>query len=309
MSQALSENVRTIRVGISGTSDTESYTLAPGLAQYVEAVYVEIDNGAASDVRPVLTISEQAGVPIAKRGQGGRITAGGTGSATWALRLSGDDAADTGLTGIYYDIENTGDWLWVDATSHRGGASDPNNDHSVVFQIPTPHTGGGFFVQDSAGNTILDAVSSDGTDFGVDITGGGNGSLSVAVPAEFHTIDGGTFRVSGSSLFDVSGDEATLIFSGDALLQSGGDLTLSGSGVVQVLAGGGTGINGAGLFVVDSTDPNSRATIDQNGTVIRLPNNALFSITDHLGNDILRLSNTAPYDLHLKTGATIIFDL
>ena len=122
MSQALSETIRTIRVGITGTSATESYTLAPGLAQYVESVYIEVTNGAASGVHPVLSIAEQAGVVIAKRRQGGTIAASGSGSATWALRLSGDEQADSGLTGVFYDTHNTGDYLDVAATGHAPAA-------------------------------------------------------------------------------------------------------------------------------------------------------------------------------------------
>lgn len=84
---------RTIVVPISNTSDTVAYTLAPGLAQYVQSVYVEVDNTAGSDARATLTVSEQAGVVIAKKRQGEAIPAGDTGSATWALRLTDEDAA------------------------------------------------------------------------------------------------------------------------------------------------------------------------------------------------------------------------
>ena len=71
---------RTIQVGISGTSTVESYTLAPGLAQFVESVYVEIDNTAGADAQPLVTLSDQSGVVIAKKRQGDSIAAGDTGS-------------------------------------------------------------------------------------------------------------------------------------------------------------------------------------------------------------------------------------
>lgn len=79
---------RTIQVGISGTNSVESYTLAPGLAQYVEAVYAEVDASGGGDVQPILTLSDQSGVVIAKKRQSETIPSGDTGSATWALRLT-----------------------------------------------------------------------------------------------------------------------------------------------------------------------------------------------------------------------------
>ncbi len=83
---------RTINLPGSGV-DTQSYKLAPGLLQYVESVYVEVDNSAGGDARPTLTVSEQSGVVIAKKRQGEAIASGDTGSATWALRLTDEQAA------------------------------------------------------------------------------------------------------------------------------------------------------------------------------------------------------------------------
>lgn len=97
---------RTINIPGSGT-DTQQYTLAPGLLQYVQAVYVEIDNTNGSDTRPVLTISEQSGVVIAKKRQGESVPGFDTGSATWALRLVDE------FHGIEYDIINQGGFLDV----------------------------------------------------------------------------------------------------------------------------------------------------------------------------------------------------
>ncbi len=78
---------RTINLPGSGT-DTQQYELAPGLLQYVESVYVEIDNSGGGDARPTLTLAEQSGVVIAKKRQGEAIGGGNSGSATWALRLT-----------------------------------------------------------------------------------------------------------------------------------------------------------------------------------------------------------------------------
>ncbi len=78
---------RTINLPGSGT-DTQQHELAPGLLQYVESVYVEIDNSGGGDARPTLTLAEQSGVVIAKKRQGEAIGGGNSGSATWALRLT-----------------------------------------------------------------------------------------------------------------------------------------------------------------------------------------------------------------------------
>lgn len=83
---------RTINQPGNGTA-TQQFELAPGLLQYVQSVYVEIDNTAGADARPTLTLSEQSGVVIAKKRQGEAIPAAGTGSATWALRLDDEHAA------------------------------------------------------------------------------------------------------------------------------------------------------------------------------------------------------------------------
>ncbi len=83
---------RTINLPGSGT-DTQQHELAPGLLQYVESVYVEIDNSAGGDARPTLTLAEQSGVVIAKKRQGEAIGGGNSGSATWALRLTDEQPA------------------------------------------------------------------------------------------------------------------------------------------------------------------------------------------------------------------------
>jgi hypothetical protein len=84
---------RTINQPGNGTA-TQQFELAPGLLQYVQAVYVDVDNSGGTATSPTLTVSEQSGVVIAKKQQGKTIDAGVTGSATWALRLD-DEVAPT----------------------------------------------------------------------------------------------------------------------------------------------------------------------------------------------------------------------
>lgn len=104
-------SARTINLPGSQT-DTQQYELAPGLLQYVQSVYVVVDNTAGAAAKPTLTISEQSGVVIAKKRQGESIPAAGSGSATWALRLT-----DEGGAGIQFDIENVGGFLHVTASA------------------------------------------------------------------------------------------------------------------------------------------------------------------------------------------------
>ena len=98
---------RTIVLPGNGTQ-AASYTLPPGIFQYVQSVLVQVDATAAPAVRPTLSIAEQSGVVIATKRQGETIPGGDTGSATWALRLS-----DDGGGGIRFDVDNEGGWLYV----------------------------------------------------------------------------------------------------------------------------------------------------------------------------------------------------
>jgi hypothetical protein len=95
----VSAQPRTIVVPLTPGQATAEYQLAPGLAQYVQSVYIEVDNTAGADARPVLTFSEQAGVVIGKKEQGRTITAGGTGSASWFLRGTDETAAGGAVAG------------------------------------------------------------------------------------------------------------------------------------------------------------------------------------------------------------------
>ncbi len=72
-------------------AQTFSYSLPSGVAQFIEAVYVTIDNAAGDDTTPLLTIENDAPSVIAAIPQGAVIPAGeASGRATWALRLADD---------------------------------------------------------------------------------------------------------------------------------------------------------------------------------------------------------------------------
>lgn len=85
----------TSKVPGNGTG-TLSWTV-PGAGLDVSTVYASIDaTGAAGPVTAELTIQDQSGVVIARKTQGATVAAGGTGSATWALRLDDEGGTTSG---------------------------------------------------------------------------------------------------------------------------------------------------------------------------------------------------------------------
>jgi hypothetical protein len=133
---------RTIVVGLESLGPQATYQLAPGLAQYVQSVYAEVDTSGSGDVEATLTIREQAGVVIAKKRQGETIDGSGAGSATWALRL---DDNQTASGAIRYKVLNSGEWLDIETTGHgaSGGegmriattGSDPANNMEINSDV------------------------------------------------------------------------------------------------------------------------------------------------------------------------------
>jgi hypothetical protein len=85
----------TSKVPGNGTT-TLSWTV-PGDGMDVETVYASVDaTGAGGAVTAEITITDQSGVVIARKVQGTTIAAGGTGSATWALRLDDETLGGSG---------------------------------------------------------------------------------------------------------------------------------------------------------------------------------------------------------------------
>jgi len=124
---------------------TQQYELAPGLAQYVQAVYVEVDNTTGSSTRPLLTLSEQSGVVIAKKRQDAPIPAGTSDSATWALRLEAD------LSGVIrMDQENDGQWLSILATQNSNLPGPTGRGITIESHDDNPSSGG-FVTLDGTG--------------------------------------------------------------------------------------------------------------------------------------------------------------
>ncbi len=137
---------RTIRIAGNGTRSA-TYQLPPSILQFIESVKAEISNGAGVAATPLLTISEQTGVVIAKQEQSSSIPAAGTGTASWFLRQGGSGGA-TGTGFIKFDTDpQTGLFLHTDTTSF-----DPITGWAYDFKS----TQGANTIDVAWGNAVLD---------------------------------------------------------------------------------------------------------------------------------------------------------
>lgn len=85
---------RTIVVNPSGPpSNALSFSLPPGVTISLESVLAAIDATGAGDTTATLEIADSSGAVIARKAQGQVVTGGVVGSATWALRLGDEQAA------------------------------------------------------------------------------------------------------------------------------------------------------------------------------------------------------------------------
>ena len=172
---------RTIVIAGNGTSVLD-YNLPPGVYQYVQAVLANIDNTAGAAIRPTLRVKEQTGTVIATTRPAESIPAGGSGSATWALRLS-DSSAVTGTSGIFFDTApQDGDYLYTKTTrpTSPGG-------YGTEFLVEGLEAGVGFhlFVNSlSNGGMIL---IENGDDGGTIINDYGAGGMIVEAPSGIMT--------------------------------------------------------------------------------------------------------------------------
>lgn len=132
-----------------------SWQLPPGVDFDLEAVYVVIDaSGAGTAVTAELTITDVSGQVIAKKPQTATIPAAGSGSATFALRLSDDAAVDT--TGLHWGSNTDTTHLGLVLNGHgafnfeTGGAAWTNG------------TSGGAYTLDAAqGNVTIESLGAD----------------------------------------------------------------------------------------------------------------------------------------------------
>ncbi len=100
MSAILGDGTPLTANGVVNGSQLGTYTI-PDLGVFrVESVVAQIDTIASGEVTPVLRVRDKAGAVIATKRQSSTIAGGGSGSATWALRLADDGSAAAGITQI-----------------------------------------------------------------------------------------------------------------------------------------------------------------------------------------------------------------
>src|SRR4051794_25929402 len=92
-----------------------TFTLPAAPLYRVESVVAHVDNTAGGDTTATLTYADTNGEVIAKRPQGDVIPAGATGTATFALRLSGNSGGT-----IRFNRVNRGGGLDIRTTSTTG---------------------------------------------------------------------------------------------------------------------------------------------------------------------------------------------
>lgn len=226
---------RTIVIAGNGTSVLD-YNLPPGVYQYVQAVLANIDNTAGAAIRPTLRVKEQTGTVIATTRPAESIPAGGSGSTTWALRLS-DSSAATGSAGIVYDLEpQSGGFLFSDTTTGTTGSgygTEIIDTSGAGVHIMSDYGGG-------AGNMLIENNGDAGT---IVQDAGSSGLILLAY--------GGPALLEGTAVAIVSTD-------------------LASPGVTITLAGGGTN----DLTVNDSLG-NPIFRVAQNGDLHGLTGKAL----------------------------------
>ncbi len=294
---------RTINLPGSGT-DTQSYELAPGLLQYVQAVYVEIDNTAGADARPTLTLAEQSGVVIAKKRQGEPVAAGDTGSATWALRLT-DEGGGTNTLGLHWGTNTDATSLGLTLNAQGPVLIDTSGFGYTVT------TDGGAISEDTGGNTYN--TSTDGGGYTVD-TGGGSALFDNADSFTVNAASTVTFNVSsGSLLGNVNGtvflDQTDA--SADSNLNFDGQLFIEGDKQISIDAGasGSWDLSLTATGSVELIGSGARVTLDSGGTVIVgvTTIGGSVEVQNHLGNPIFRVNEDG--SLQGKTGKALTFNL
>ena len=307
---------RTIVVQGNGTNSL-AFEVPAGVDIAVQAVYAAIDASAAGNTTAELTVTEQSGVVIAKKRQADMIPAGGSGSATWALRL--DDGGNG--SGIRYDVVNSGDWLDIHATTNlspdNGGISLVANEGGV-FVNSTGHAQSQFvvtadFVHFLLNNHILrvsDAslIELNTTDFEVissqaaidaqlgnfviqnnwyTLQSTGSTSVSLGGPGTF-LVDTGNFQTSNIGAVDIEahapgGTASTATIIGDdGVIISGG-----GSNGVKINANG-HGVSSAAADVEVDLAAGKHFYVRDSGNAARL------TVTESTGRTTLSVDGGSP---------------
>ncbi len=208
---------------------------------------MEVTNAAAVDVNPVLTISEQTGVVIAKQEQSRAIAAGTSGTASWFLRAADEGAG--GGSGIQFDTDpQTGDWLLVTTTGTNPSTFDgidlvasgdivAHSDNRITLEGTNQVD-----LESSLVNASADVflVSSDD----IELTGGGGFGFLLDVE-KVQIVSGSDTNISADDNMNLGGDLLTFIRTahGDTVIRIGTShnvnvLDPSGNKVFQIDADG-----------------------------------------------------------------------
>ncbi len=300
---------RTIRIAGNNTS-VNSYSLPPGLAQFIESVKVEVTNAAGVAVNPVLTISEQTGVVIAKQKQGSSIPAAGSGTASWFLRQGGSDSIGGG-SGIQFDTDpQTGGYLHVTTTGFD--PTDPN----------TPGIG----LEATGGNDVFISADSNAA-IRLDLNGGtaqyhfAHNNMSAFLDTnESTSLITGTWEadtgVANLQLKEASGLLATIpsgkVFAVRTTVDGYFNVQDNGAnkGTVDVLAGKFTvqsRFPHVAFFTIDDTSGSDLLQTTLDTFTVKLKAGGKLEVQDHNGNPIFRVDEDG--DLHGLTGKSLVFDL
>lgn len=259
----------------SGTN-AATFTMPGNVALQVESVVALVNNAAGAATGATLEVRDQSGVVISTKRQARTIPAGDTGSMSWSLRNSGDDE----LTGIFYDIANSGEWLNVKTTSTSGG-------DGMVFEAVLGDIR--FFADDSA-----------------------TGAFRVDAPFIRFDTDGVSFRLldSGETFF-VAADAASWEFGGFAMdttyyvinATTTGNITTGGNYEENI--GGNSSNSTNGSYSVDAANIGLHAAAGD--IALGLEVGGAVTVFDHLGNAIFRVNEDG--SLQGKTGKALTFNL
>jgi hypothetical protein len=156
-------------LGLGTSAVPLDYTASGDQALDLVAVNADYNGGGAGvDWQPVVEIISTAGHVMA-RGVGPTITAGDSASVTFAPFLKTAET-DGGGSGIQYDVENVGDWFWVETTDGHGGwginltSEGTSSGQGILIQADgtldnlhlfVTNDSGGMLLEDGGGGIII----------------------------------------------------------------------------------------------------------------------------------------------------------
>ena len=115
-----------------------TFNLAPNVYEKIQSVLVEVDTSASGDVSPTLTVLDQGTTPVADKTQSDVIDGGGSGRATWALRLADEVKGVRAFPPIgFYTV------------APAGGNPQPAGLHTIPLDVTFAGAGSGIDLMDT----------------------------------------------------------------------------------------------------------------------------------------------------------------